>query len=207
MTLSKGSGGGGGAGKAITLVDTWNTALTGPVTSVQIHDATDLTHDNAPLMRKAGGEQFTLANTTAAPSAAAPSLMLDGAESFSLNVATANMEYKEQFASAGAVTRVRVDGLLMLNDGAAATAMQEAHLQATGDVTSITKTTDLTLTPNDPATLASDTQDIEAAGSDITLTVDDTVHLNVDGMELTSHTHQTESGDVISDHLEGESSD
>jgi hypothetical protein len=93
----------------------------------------------------------------------------------------------------------------MLNDGATATATQVEHLQATGSVPSFTQTTDLTLTPNDPTNLASDTQDIECANGDhITLTVDDTVHLNVDGMELTSHTHQTETGGTISI-IEGES--
>src|SRR5262249_4272599 len=74
--------GGSGAGK-VKFADGWRAALTGPVTSVQIDNATGLTHDNTPLMRKAGGESFTLANTTAAPpAAAAPSLMLDETESF-----------------------------------------------------------------------------------------------------------------------------
>jgi hypothetical protein len=192
------SSGGGGVGK-ITLADSWNTVLTGPVASVQTQDTTDLTHDNTPLMRKAGDGRFTLANTTAAPSAAAPSLMLDETDSFSLDFATASIERNEKWDLAGDVISLKFDDLLMLNDGPSTTATQETHVQATGGVTSFVYGELITLTPNDPANLASDTQHIECAnGNHITLTVDDTVHLNVDGMELTSHTRQTKTGDVVS---------
>jgi hypothetical protein len=194
--------GGGGAGKVI-VADGWSTALTGPVTSLKIDGVTGLTLDDAPVMYKPDKVHVTPA-APSADAAAAPSLMLDETESFSLNFLTASVEYKDWFASAGGVTSLKIEGLLMLNDGATATATQVEHLQATGGVTSLTKTTDLTLTPNDPTNLASDTQDIEAAGSDITVTVPDTVDLNVAGMELTSHTDQTETGNVVSI-IEGES--
>jgi hypothetical protein len=80
-----------------------------------------------------------------------------------------------------------------------ATATQEAHLQWTGESSDDTYATDINLTPNDPTDLASAVQNIECAnGNRVTLTVDDTVDLTVAGVELTSQTHQTETGDVIS---------
>ena len=110
------------------------------------------------------------------------------------------MEHKEQWESVGDVTRLEWHDPIYMNfEGGSATATQEEHLRLEGESTDFTDATDITLTPNDPSDLASDMQSIECSDPRrITLTLDDTVDLMAAGLETTSHTHQTETGDVIS---------
>ncbi|HZY87803.1 MAG TPA: hypothetical protein VFE78_23405 [Gemmataceae bacterium] len=202
-SLSFGTGGGSGAGK-IPGVETalaakkWQFA--GNVASIQIEDVTGLTLE-------AGGAQDALKRhiTPAAPSAGtagAPGLMLADMESFSINFDRLRMEYKQQEASAGEMTSWKYADALTLMDGPAATATQKQHWQATGDVTGLKSADDVILSPNGPNDLASDTQHIEAVGKGVRLTLDDTVRLKVGGLGLTSHTHQMETGDVVSIELQ-----
>ena len=203
LKVAHGGGGGGGKipGEGVASIDNTKIALTGPAASCDIGNDAALTHDNSTVLSNT--EKWDI--TPAAPSAgtaSAPSLVLADMESFTLNFATANMEYKDQWASAGEVTGLKYDDVLMLNDGSAATATQNEHLQVTGELSIMKHTDKITLTPNDPTDLASDTQDIEATGKDVSFTLDDTVQLKVGGSELTSHTDQTETGDVISIELD-----
>jgi hypothetical protein len=202
-SLNVAHGTGGGTGKIPSLKsaafsDNWNSALTGPATDYHLEKRADLAFNDSTVL--ANTEQWHITPTAAAGAAAAPSLMLDGAESITLNFAKPDpvAEYKEQFAFAGDAASVTYDDPIYMNFGPA-TARQEEHLQATGDVTSLTSADDITLTPNDPTDLASDTQNIECAtGNHVQLALDDTVQLQVDGFELTMHTQQTaETDDVI----------
>ena len=207
-SLKLAHGGGGGAGKipsptSAALSDSWRTTLTGPASSYKIDKRADLARDNSTVL--ADTQKWDI--TPAAPpagTAAAPSLTLDGMENFSLNFAKPNAgaEYKDWWAFAGDAASVTYDDPIYMQFGPAATARQAEHLQVTGDVTFLKYADDITLTPDDPADLASDTQHIDAAGSDLSLTVDDTVRLKVGGIELTSHTDQTETGDVVSIELD-----
>ena len=194
--------GGIGAGKGITFADGWRTALTGPASDYVQSSKTALMVDDATVLSNVDRWDITPAAPSASTSTPS-SLMLDGTESFSLNVmpaseATANMEYKERWESVGDVTSLKYDGPIYMNFGTA-TATQQARLQWTGASSDDTYATDITLTPDDPSDLASAVQHIECANGDhITLTVDDTVDLLVAGLELPTQTHQTETGDVIS---------
>jgi hypothetical protein len=189
--------------QSAALSDIWKVAPTGPATDFCTTEKhLRLTHDNSTVL--ANTESWDI--TPAAPpagTAAAPSLLLDGVESFSLNFAKpdAGAEYKEQWAFAGDAASVTYDDPIYMNFGPA-TATQAGRLQATGDVTSLQYGNDITLSPHDPTDLASDTQHIDAAGSDLRLSVDETVHMKVQFFELTSHTDQTQTGDVISIELD-----
>jgi hypothetical protein len=192
------SGGtGGGAGK-VRFDHGWSATVMGDAISINYTKRADLTVDDAPVL--ADMEKWDI--TPAAPAAGTTnpsSLMLDGMESLSLNFLTANMEYSNQWESVGDLTSLKYDHGLILLDGPTAMATQEEHARLEGESTDFTDATDITLTPNDPSDLASDTQTMACLGGrHLTLTLDDTVDLMVAGLELPSHTHQTETGDVIS---------
>jgi hypothetical protein len=190
-------GSGGGAGKA-RVADTWDRVLTGPATDCSFAKRAGLSISDIPVL--ADMEKWDI--TPAAPAAGTTSpssLMLDGTESLSLDFATASVEWNNTGKLAGGVTSLKYDGALTLLDGPTATATQEEHLRLEGESTDFTDATDITLTPNDPTNLASSMQSIECSDPRrLTLTVDDTVDLLVAGLELPSHIHQTETGDVVS---------
>jgi len=191
------SGGtGGGAGK-VRFDDRWSSTVMGDAISINYTKRADVTVDDAPVL--ADMEKWDI--TPAAPAAGTTnpsSLMLDGMESLSLNFLTANMEYKYHREAVGDLTSLKYDHGLTLMDGPTAMATQESHLRLEGESKDAKYADDITLAPDDPTDLASNTQNIEAVGSDIILTVNDTVDLLVAGLELPSHTHQTETGDVVS---------
>jgi hypothetical protein len=189
---------GGGAGK-VGFTDGWRSTVTGDAISINYTKRADLTVDDAPVL--ADMEKWDI--TPAAPAAGTTSpssLMLDGMESLSLNFLTATMEYKYQWESVGDVTSLTWHDPLYMNfEGGSVTATQEGRLQMTGECSEVKYIEDVTLTPTDPTNLASSTQNIECADPRrITLTVDDTIDLMAAGLELTSHTRQTETGAVIS---------
>jgi len=201
--LAPSSGAGAGKGK---FADGWRCAVMGDAFSINYTKRADLTVDDAPVL--ADVEKWDITPAAPAVGTTRPSsLMLDGMESLSLNFtpaseATENMEYSNQWVSAGGLTSYKYDHALTLMDGPTAMATQEAHLQLEGESSDAKYADDITLAPDDPTDLASNTQDIEAVGSGITLTVNDTVDLLVAGLELPSHTHQTETGDVVSIHID-----
>src|SRR5262249_41093152 len=110
---SQGSGGGAGKGK---FADVWSSTVMGDAISINYTKRADLTVDDAPVL--ADMEKWDI--TPAAPAAGTispSSLMLDGMESLSLNFLTANMEYRNQWESAGGLTSFKYDHALTLVDG------------------------------------------------------------------------------------------
>jgi hypothetical protein len=191
-------GTGGGAGK-VSFADTWDNVLTGPATDCHFARKAGLLISDTPVLINM--EKWDITPAAPAVGTTSPSsLMLAGTESLTLNFLTANMEYKNQWQSVGDVTSLEWHDPIYMNfEGGSATATQEGHLQMTGECNEVKYTDDITLTPNDPNDLASSMQGIECLGGrHLTLTVDDTVDLMVAGLELTSQTHQTETGDEIS---------